>query len=68
MMAVRTAFQLFCDCWHLYRKYILKTANEEVLEGRKNEADKIFKKYDEKPLAKELLMAVLNEIERKEKA
>ena len=25
-------------------------------------------KYDEKPLAKELLMAVLNEIERKEKA
>ena len=67
MMAVRTAFQLFCDCWHLYRKYILKTANEEVLEGLKNEADKI-KKYDEKPLAKELLMAVLNEIERKEKA
>ena len=50
MMAVRTAFQLFCDCWHLYRKYILKTANEEVLEGLKNEADKIFKKYDEKPL------------------
>ena len=68
MMAVRTAFQLFCDCWHLYRKYILKTANEEVLEGLKNEADKIFKKYDEKPLEKELLMAVLNEIERKEKA
>ena len=68
MISVRTAFQLFCDCWHLYRKYILKTANEEVLEGLKKKADKIFKKYDEKPLAKELLMAVLNEIERKEKA
>ena len=68
MMAIRTAFQLFCDCWHLYRKYILRTANEEVLEQFKTDADQIYAKYRQEPMAKEMLLAVINEVERKEKA
>lgn len=67
-MAVRTAFQLFCDCWRLYRKYILRTANEEVLEQFKREIDEIYARYEQEPMAKEMLIAVINEVERKEKA
>ena len=66
-MAVRTAFQLFCDCWNLYRKYILRTANEETLERFKKETEEIYAKYEKEPMAKEMLLAVINEVERKEK-
>lgn len=66
MMAVRTAFQLFCDCWHLYRKYILRTANEETLEQFKKETEEIYARYKQEPMAKEMLLAVINEVERKE--
>ncbi|WP_281844429.1 MULTISPECIES: hypothetical protein [Sellimonas] len=66
MMAVRTAFQLFCDCWHLYRKYILRTANEETLEQFKKETEEIYTRYKQEPMAKEMLLAVIGEVERKE--
>ena len=33
MMAVRTVFNLFCDSWQLYRKYIAKALNEDDLDG-----------------------------------
>lgn len=67
-MAVRTAFQLFCDCWHLYRKYILIGENEEALEQFKRETEEIYARYEQEPMAKEMLLAVINEVERKEKA
>lgn len=66
MMAVRTAFQLFCDCWHLYRKYILRTANEGALEQFKKETEEIYTRYKQEPMAKEMLLAVIGEVERKE--
>ena len=67
MMAVRTAFQLFCDCWHLYRKYILSKLNEKDLDEFIRESGELFQKYGQDPFAKDLLLAVTNEIERKEK-
>lgn len=67
MMAVRTVFNLFCDSWQLYRKYIAKALNEDDLDGFIKESGDLFHKYGKEPFAKDLLLAVTNEIERKEK-
>ena len=67
MMAVRTVFNLFCDSWQLYRKYISKTLNEDDLDGFIQESGDLFQKYEQDPFAKDLLLAVTNEIKRKEK-
>lgn len=65
MMAVKKVFNLFCDGWHLYRKYILRKLNEKDLDEFIRESEKLFQKYDQDPFAKDLLLAVTNEIERK---
>lgn len=65
MMAVRTVFNLFCDSWQLYRKYITKALNEDDLDGFIKESGDLFKKYGQEPFAKDLLLAVTNEVERK---
>ena len=67
MMAVRTVFNLFCDSWHLYRKYITKALNEDDLDEFIQESGDLFRKYRQDPFAKDLLLSVTNEIERKEK-
>lgn len=67
MMAVKTVFNLFCDSWHLYRKYILRKLNEKDLDEFVRESGELFQKYDQDPFAKDLLLAVTNEIERKER-
>lgn len=65
MMEVRTVFNLFCDSWQLYRKYIVKALNEDNLDGFIQESGDLFRKYGQDPFAKDLLLAVTNEIERK---
>lgn len=67
MMAVRTVFNLFCDSWHLYRKYILSKLNEKDLDEFIQESEELFQKYERDPFAKDMLLAITNEIERKEK-
>ena len=67
MMTVGTVFSLFCDSWHLYRKYILSKLNEKDLDEFIRESGELFRKYGQDPFAKDLLLAVTNEIERKEK-
>ena len=66
MMAVRTVFNLFCDSWHLYRKYILSKLNEKDLDEFIQESEALFQKYEQDPFANDLLLAITNEIERKE--
>jgi hypothetical protein len=65
MMAVRTVFNLFCDCWHLYRKYVTKAISEDEVDVFIQESGELFQKYGQDPLAKDLILAVTNEIERK---
>lgn len=67
MMAFRTVFNLFCDSWKLYRKYILTELNEKDLEKFTQESGEFFRKYGQEPFAKDLLLAVTNEIERRER-
>ena len=66
-MAVRTVFNLFCDSWQLYRKYIAKALNADDLDGFIQESGELFQKYGQDPFAKDLLLAVTNEVERKER-
>lgn len=66
MMAVRTVFNLFCDSWHLYRKYILSKLNEKDLDEFIQESEALFQKYEQDPFANDLLLAITNEIERME--
>ena len=63
-MSVRTVFSLFCDSWHLYRKYILSKLNEKDLDEFIRESGGLFQKYGQDPFAKDLLLAVTNEIDR----
>lgn len=65
-MAVRTVFNLFCDSWHLYRKYILSKLNEKDLDEFIQESEELFQKYERDPFAKDMLLAITNEIERME--
>lgn len=65
MMAVRTVFNLFRDSWYLYRKYIFIQLSDEELEHFIQESDEIFRKYGQDPFAKDLILAVTNEVERK---
>lgn len=67
MMAIRMVFNLFCDSWNLYQKYILKELRENDLDEFIQESGELFRKYDQDPFAKELLLAVSNEIERRER-
>ena len=64
MMAIRTVFNLFCDSWQLYRKYILK---EKDLDDFIRDSGELFQKYGQDPFAKDLLLAVTNEVERVER-
>ena len=66
-MAIRMAFNLFCDSWNLYRKYILKELKENDLNEFIRESGELFRKYEQDPFAKEILLAVSNEIDRRER-
>ena len=65
MMAVRTVFKLFCDCWQLYRKYITSELKDKNLDDFIRESGELFQKYGQDPFAKDLILAVTNEVERK---
>ena len=54
------------DSWHLYRKYILSKLNEKDLDEFIQESEALFQKYEQDPFANDLLLAITNEIERKE--
>lgn len=64
MMAVRTAFNFFCDCWYLYRKYIPAELNEKAMDEFVEASQDIFRKYEQEPLAKDILLAISNEVDR----
>lgn len=65
-MAVRTVFNLFCDSWQLYRKYITRELEEKTLDDFIRESGELFQKYEQDPFAKDMLLAITNEIERME--
>lgn len=67
MMGVKDAFSLFCNCWELYRKYAVSDLGDEELQRFAYESGALSRKYHEDAFAREVILAVVNEIDRKEK-
>lgn len=68
MMAFLEAAHLFQDCWRLYKKYFsMQSLDRSTWEKFIGETNLILHRYRKEPLAKDILVAVISEIERKEK-
>lgn len=65
MMAFQQAFNLFCDCWKLYRKYVLKDLNDVVINEYIQESGNLMEKYKNNIFAKDMIVAITSEIERR---
>lgn len=64
-MSIKDVFGLFCDCWRLYRKYILRDLNDTNIDEYIVESGKIAKEYKNDPFARDMIVSVTNEIERR---
>lgn len=68
MMGVEQAFRLFSDVWHLYRKYVPENPDERILDEFTRETENICRKYNKDPMAMEVIMAVVHEVDRIERS
>lgn len=57
------AVHLFRDVWSLYKRYAAERSDEAELEKFMDKVNVIYEKY-KTPFAKEILLAVVGEIER----
>lgn len=67
MMVFMEAARLFQDSWKLYRKYYGEEKSEAVWNQLIEEADGLYKKYGKHPFAREMMAAVISEVERVDK-
>lgn len=67
MMGFLEAAKLFSDSWRLYRKYYGQEKNRKMWEQLVEEAEALYGKYGKQPFAKEIMVAVVSEIERIDK-
>lgn len=58
---------LFTDCWHLYRKYYSKDLSDDTCKQFVDEIDLIYEKYKGQEFAKDIILAVIKEIEKTDK-
>ena len=63
-----TEFQYFGDVWTFFKKYYHVRPDDDYWEELMEEASAIGQKYEQQRLCKDLLLAVIGELERKEKA
>lgn len=67
MMKFFDAAGLFRSCWVLYRSYYGQKMTKELWEELIEKADALYQKYQKERFAMEMIMAVINEIERMDK-
>lgn len=64
IMSISEAFSMFRDTWNLYKTYAGRWLDEAERENFRDDARKVYEKY-QTPFAKELILAVINnEIDR----
>ncbi|MDD3404093.1 MAG: hypothetical protein PHQ72_12185 [Hespellia sp.] len=68
MMGFMEAARLFEDCWKVYRKYFGRRLSESEWDELTEATSDICKKYNSQSFACDLLLAVISEIERINKA
>lgn len=65
-MELKKINNLFNDCYKLYKHFIQTELNDNDLQEVARSADVIYKRYNT-DFAKEMLISVINEIDRVEK-
>ena len=64
---LKTVWGMFTDAWRFYKKYADVQQSDEYWEAVVNEYGQIAKKYDNAKLAIALILAAIEELERKSK-
>lgn len=64
---LKTVWGMFTDAWKFYKKYADVQQSDEYWEAVVNESGQIAKKYDNAKLAIALILAAIEELERKSK-
>lgn len=60
-------FSLFNDCWKLYKDFCRSELTDKDINDFITQTDNLQKKYDNSPLSHDLILAVINEVDRIEK-
>lgn len=63
IMGFTEVWHMLQDIWKLYKKYAVRKLNDDELEKLIYEADKIHEKY-KYPLTKDIIVALISELER----
>lgn len=66
-MELKQVYNMFTDTWRFYKKYADVRSDDEFWESVVDESGQIAKQYENDRLCRDLLLAVLSELERKEK-
>ena len=64
---LKAVYNIFTDAWKLYKKYADVRSDDEYWENVVNETSALAKKYDNGRLCRDLILAVISELERKSK-
>lgn len=64
---LKKVYGMFTDAWKFYKKYADVQQSDEYWESVVDESGQIAKKYDNEKLAIALLLAAIDELERKSK-
>lgn len=64
---LKTVWGMFTDAWKFYKKYADVQQSDEYWEAVVDESGQIAKKYDNAKLAIALILAAIEELERKSK-
>ena len=60
-------FSIYADIWNFHKQYYQVSDSDEYWEMAVKDANALYKKYDDSKFAKSLVMAVMDELERKAK-
>lgn len=61
---LRAIYNIFTDVWKVYKKYADVRSDDEYWENVVNEINALDKKYDNDRLCRDLILAVISELER----
>ncbi len=64
---LKKVYGMFTDAWKFYKKYADVQQSDEYWEAVVDESGQLAKKYDNAKLAIALLLAAIDELERKSK-
>lgn len=64
---LRTVYNIFTDAWKMYKKYADVRPDDGYWEAVVSETNALAEKYNNGRLCRDLILAVISELERKSK-